>query len=82
MKATRCVVLFAAVLVIAAGGVLGADSSAGGDKKDKQEPAPRVCPQTTYLNCMPVVPKERREMCTREYIGWIEKNCPGVKVVR
>ena len=82
MKVISFVVLVAMVLVVAAGSAPAADPTAGGDKKDRQEPSPRVCPQTTYLNCMPVVPKERREMCTREYLEWIKENCPGVKVVR
>jgi hypothetical protein len=82
MKVICFVVFLATLPVIAAGLVLGADLTAGGAKKDRQEPSPGVCPQTTYLNCMPVVPKERREMCTKEYLEWIKENCPGVRVVR
>lgn len=46
------------------------------------ESAPRTdCPQTKYINCMPPVPRERKELCSRECIEWIKEHCPGIEIV-
>ncbi len=82
MDAIRFVTLFALVLVIAAGPAWAADPGAGGAKQNSLEPSTKSCPHTTYINCMPPVPKERRPMCTREYLEWMKEHCPGVRVVR
>jgi len=33
------------------------------------------CPRGSYLNCMPI------KVCTKEYVAWVKKNCPGVTIV-
>jgi hypothetical protein len=48
------------------------------------EPPPseaRICPADGYLNCMPIVPAERRSFCSADYRGWIANNCPNVEIV-
>lgn len=40
-----------------------------------------VCPSGGYLNCMPIVPAERRAYCSADYRGWILSNCPNVEIV-
>ena len=42
---------------------------------------PFVCPTTEYLNCMPIVPAERRQVCSAASREWIENNCPDVTIV-
>ncbi|MGD0642078.1 MAG: hypothetical protein ABSC22_15125 [Roseiarcus sp.] len=44
-------------------------------------PAAFVCPKTQTLNCMPIVPPERRAFCGKEYLDWAAKHCPGLQVV-
>lgn len=51
---------------------------------DAPEPMPReayVCPADGYLNCMPIVPAERRSYCSADYTSWIVSNCPNVEIV-
>jgi hypothetical protein len=36
-----------------------------------------VCPKTEYVNCMPIVPPERQEECSPDYLQWAKNNCPG-----
>jgi hypothetical protein len=48
------------------------------------EPPPsetRYCPADGYLNCMPIVPAERRAFCSGDYRVWIIVNCPNVEIV-
>ena len=40
-----------------------------------------VCPTDGFLNCMPIVPAERRSYCSADYRGWIVDNCPNVEIV-
>jgi hypothetical protein len=40
-----------------------------------------VCPPTRQLNCMPIVPAERRAFCRKDYREWATRNCPGFKVL-
>ena len=40
-----------------------------------------VCPADGYLNCMPIVPPERRAFCSADYRDWILDNCPRVEIV-
>jgi hypothetical protein len=44
-------------------------------------PAAFACPKTQTLDCMPIVPEERRAFCGREYLDWAAKHCPGLQVV-
>ncbi|MGD0763475.1 MAG: hypothetical protein ABR929_09870 [Roseiarcus sp.] len=44
-------------------------------------PAAFACPNTRTLDCMPIVPTERRALCGREYLDWAAKHCPGLQVV-
>ncbi len=44
-------------------------------------PAAFVCPKTQTLNCMPIVPAERRAFCGKDYLDWAAKHCPGLQVV-
>ncbi|MGY9105207.1 MAG: hypothetical protein ACKVG0_01410 [Alphaproteobacteria bacterium] len=50
----------------------------------RAEPPPseaRYCPADGYLNCMPIVPAERRAFCSANYRVWIIDNCPNVEIV-
>jgi len=40
-----------------------------------------VCPTTEYLNCMPIVPLERQQICSAASREWIGNNCPDVTIV-
>ena len=40
-----------------------------------------VCPSDGYLNCMPIVPAQRRAFCSADYRSWILDNCPNVEIV-
>jgi len=44
-------------------------------------PAAFVCPKTQTLNCMPIVPAERRALCQKDYRDWANKHCPGLQIV-
>ena len=48
-------------------------------------PAPRLepfaCPRTQTLDCMPIVPPERRAFCGKDYLDWAARHCPGLRVV-
>lgn len=35
------------------------------------------CPQTSWVDCMPIVPPERKEICSKTYLHWAQKNCPN-----
>jgi hypothetical protein len=39
-----------------------------------------VCPAGPYLDCMPLVPRERQLVCSPPYRDWIAGHCPGVTV--
>ncbi|HYA72154.1 MAG TPA: hypothetical protein VEF36_03250 [Roseiarcus sp.] len=45
------------------------------------DPATFVCPKTQTLNCMPIVPEERRALCRKDYRDWATKHCPGLQIV-
>jgi hypothetical protein len=45
------------------------------------EPTGFVCPNTQTLDCMPIVPEERRAFCGREYLDWAAEHCSGLQVV-
>lgn len=40
-----------------------------------------ACPRTQTLDCMPIVPPERRAYCSREFLDWAAKHCPGLRVL-
>jgi len=40
-----------------------------------------ICPADGYLNCMPIVPPQRRAFCSADYRNWIASNCPNVEIV-
>ncbi len=40
-----------------------------------------VCPPAGYLNCMPIVPAQRRAFCAADARIWIVNNCPDVEIV-
>ena len=63
----------AAMLVAASGALAQAPPSAGREAF--------ACPRTQTLDCMPIVPPERRALCNREYLDWAAKHCPGLRVV-
>ncbi len=44
-------------------------------------PAAYACPKTQTLNCMPIVPAERRALCQKDYRDWATKHCPGLQIV-
>jgi hypothetical protein len=44
-------------------------------------PAAFVCPRTRALDCMPIVPEERRALCGKDYRDWARKHCPGLQIV-
>ena len=45
------------------------------------QPQAFACPKTRTLDCMPIVPAERRALCGRDYLDWAAKHCPGLQVV-
>ncbi|MGD1038950.1 MAG: hypothetical protein ABR878_17690 [Roseiarcus sp.] len=44
-------------------------------------PTEFVCPKARVLDCMPIVPEERRALCRKDYRDWAVKHCPGLQVV-
>lgn len=44
-------------------------------------PAAFVCPKAEVLDCMPIVPEERRALCRKDYRDWAAKHCPGLQIV-
>ncbi|NOU27820.1 MAG: hypothetical protein HOO96_07950 [Polyangiaceae bacterium] len=38
-----------------------------------------ACPEDGTINCMPVVPEARKNLCSGAYSTWIHQHCPGVK---
>lgn len=53
--------------------------------EDAPDEAPQheayMCPADGYLNCMPIVPVQRRAFCSADYRNWIVNNCPNVEIV-
>ncbi|MGD1016062.1 MAG: hypothetical protein ABR863_06425 [Roseiarcus sp.] len=45
------------------------------------QPTAFACPNMRTLDCMPIVPPERRALCRAEYLDWAAKHCPGLQVV-
>jgi len=93
MKAIRYTIIFA-LFFVAAGPVLALapESAAVLDEPSRSEapgttgpypakPPNKACPQTTYIHCMPPVPKERRSMSSDENLKWVREHCPGIEVV-
>lgn len=39
------------------------------------------CPPTAYLNCMPPITEDRRQSCSKDYIAWVQANCPNTQIV-
>jgi len=40
-----------------------------------------TCPQVRYIDCMPPLTDQARQMCGKDYLEWIKEHCPCVKVV-
>lgn len=41
-------------------------------------PTPKfTCPQTEWIDCMPVVDAARKYQCQPPYLNWAKANCPG-----
>lgn len=40
-----------------------------------------TCPQVRYIDCMPPLAEQARQMCGKEYLEWIKEHCPEVEVV-
>lgn len=38
-----------------------------------------ICPVESTIDCMPVVPEERAELCDGPLHDWIVENCTGVE---
>lgn len=38
-----------------------------------------TCPQTEWVNCMPILTPETQKSCTKEYLDWATKNCSNFK---
>ena len=36
---------------------------------------PAVCPTTSSINCMPIVPEDRAYLCSGQFHEWIKENC-------
>jgi hypothetical protein len=45
------------------------------------EPTAFVCPKTQTLDCMPIVPAERRALCGKENLDWAAKHYRGPQAV-
>lgn len=39
------------------------------------------CPETRYINCMPLVKESDKDKCAEDYLEWVKSHCPGVQVV-
>lgn len=39
------------------------------------------CPKEEYIECMPILSKEKQKMCEKDYLDWVKSNCPNVKGV-
>lgn len=37
------------------------------------------CPETEYVNCMPIVTPEKQHLCDKNYLAWAQANCPTFK---
>jgi len=44
-------------------------------------PAAYVCPKIKTLNCMPIVPPERRALCAKDFRDWAATHCPDLQIV-
>jgi hypothetical protein len=41
-----------------------------------------ACPKTPTLDCMPIVPAERRALCSSKgFRDWAATHCPGLQIV-
>ncbi len=93
MKAISCAIILA-LFFVAAGPVLALaqepaavlnepprSDAPGTTGPNAVNPPHKGCPKTSYINCMPPVPKESRSMCSEGYLQWAREHCPGVKVV-
>ena len=40
-------------------------------------PTPFLCPDSEWVDCMPIVDESRKSQCTTEYLNWAKVNCPG-----
>jgi len=67
-------------LLVGAPGAL-AQSPPAATKPTVPPEAPRQCPPPGTLDCMPIVPPERRAFCSRDYAEWIGRNCPNTHIV-
>lgn len=48
---------------------------AGGKCVNKKQPY--QCPDTDWIDCMPIVPEDRRYQCQKPYLDWVKINCPN-----
>lgn len=38
-----------------------------------------VCPQNGWVDCMPILTREKQRACSPEAMNWYKKNCPNFK---
>jgi len=39
-----------------------------------------ICPESDYINCMPIVEGEAKWFCSKEYLDWAKENCPEFEI--
>lgn len=52
-----------------------------GPAQEGPKPQPDYhCPPAAYINCMPPITEDRRQSCSKDYIAWVQANCPNTQV--
>ncbi len=49
--------------------------------KPSNTPITYECPESEYINCMPIVAPEKQFQCSQSYLDWVKMNCPNFKGV-
>lgn len=39
-----------------------------------------VCPRGKTIDCMPTIGEDKHQQCSKDYLSWVNQNCPGVTV--
>jgi hypothetical protein len=79
--------LTASALAVGLAAVSNGEVLSGSKPQPPPAPAPGAgppayeCPRKKTIDCMPPVREEMRLQCSREYLEWVGRNCPDVRVV-
>jgi hypothetical protein len=58
-----------------------AEAPLTGKAQEGAKPPDYHCPPTAYINCMPPITEDRRQSYSKDYIAWVQANCPNTQVV-